>query len=216
MGIDAAMHFLALSLLLVVAPNGAQLRTQPFLQASCTSTPGSLLTLDSARLSPGTYAIVLASTRGTRPGHRIAGSLILHSALATDRSPRTAEAPAPAEHRAEIPLWGSFTGDLSALGVDLPDSNERHIPLPSAEDPIYPGVQVRVQNWQNSSRLRQNTLWVATGANVRAETPYETLDGPGIVMTVRQLDGRGFRGTWGPAGRLVVGGYFCARRVARD
>ena len=211
------MRFLPLALF-VLAPeaSGAHLRLWPAIQTSCAPTPESLRTLDSARLSPGTYAIVLASTRGRKPGHRIAASLTLRPALDADRSPRTGEGPAPTEHRAEIPLWGSFTGDLNALGADLPDSNDRQIPLPSAEDPIYPGVLVRVQNWDNSSRLHQNTLWIATGVNVRAETPYMSLDGPGIVMTVRQLDVRGYRGTWGQAGTLVVGGYFCARRTPSE
>jgi hypothetical protein len=40
------------------------------------------------------------------------------------------------------------------------------------------------------------------------------LDGPGIVMAVRELRADAFFGTWGPAGLLRVGGYFCAWRLS--
>src|SRR5437879_11139832 len=108
-----------------------------------------------------------------------------------------------------------MTSDLSQVGAFLPVRGDSTAPQPDSDDPIFPGVLVRIQNWERGDRLHQNTLWVATGANIRADRSYEVADGPGIVMNVRQLDKEGFRGTWGPAGRVFAGGYLCARRDSR-
>jgi hypothetical protein len=113
-----------------------------------------------------------------------------------------------------MPLWGWFAGNLDRVGAPLPDPGDSTVPRPDSEDPIYPGVVVLIQNWQDSSRLRQNMLWIATGQNYRAERNWMMADGPGIVLHVRTLTQGDFTGSWGAAGRALVGGYFCARRNA--
>src|SRR5690348_16547419 len=115
-------------------------------QALCASTSDSLSTPDSARLSPGTYALVIVATLGPQRGGRTQGLLTLRSTSANDRSPRTGQAPARKENRLGTPLWGTFAADISGVGAPLPDSGEAYIPQPNADDPIFPGVIVFVQN----------------------------------------------------------------------
>jgi len=178
----------------------------------CTPTNDSLRTPDSARISDGMYSLVFVATEGSKARSQVSGTLTLRPTSSADRSRRTGQGPARAERRAEVPLWGWFTGDLQRVGAPLPDRGDSTVPSPDSDDPIFPGVVVLVQNWQAPSRLRQTMLWISTGLNYRAERDWVMADGPGIVLGVRVLTPDGFSGTWGPAGLAQVGGYFCARR----
>ena len=208
------MRLRSLCISVILALRASQPGLAQYAQGACTPTSDSLRTADSARVAPGTYAVVLVATVGPRAGAGVEGSLTLRPTRTTDRSPHTGQGPARTENRAHVPLWGTFAGDLGRVGAPLPDIGDRYSPQPDSDDPIFPGVLVLIQNWQNPALLRQNMLWVATGSNDRADVDYATVDGPGIVMNVRRLDGTAFSGTWGPAGRSRVGGYFCAQLLA--
>ena len=180
--------------------------------AKCAPTNDSLRTLDSARVGAGVYWVSLVATDGPKTRSQMSGTLTLRPTSASDRSKRTGEGPARSERRAAMPLWGWFDGDLRLVGAPLPEVGDTTVPMPDSDDPIFPGVVVLVQNWQNPSLLRQDMLWISTGQNFRAERNWMMADGPGIVLAVRVLTTDGFSGAWGAAGLARVGGYFCARR----
>jgi hypothetical protein len=178
----------------------------------CAPTNDSLRTPDSARISDGVYSLVFVATEAPRHAHREAArSLCAQQALlivlgGLDKVRRVQNAAQQSRSGA-----GS-AGDLERVGAPLPERGDSTVPRPDSDDPIFPGVVVLVQNWQDPSRLRQNMLWISTGHNYRAERNWMMADGPGIVLGVRVLTPDGFSGTWGPAGLARVGGYFCARR----
>ena len=188
----------------------------------CAPTSDSLRTPDAARVTAGTYRITFIATGGSRMGDTAIGALTLYDTSPTDRSPRTGEGPAPYESREEITLWGSLSADLASLGASLPEpgsSIDTLIPQPDSRDPIYPGVVVHIQNWQNPEQLQQNVLLIASSVNIRADMCTDVactvmLDGPGVWAAVRRLNRGNFGGTWGIAyDSLATGGYFCADQL---
>jgi hypothetical protein len=140
------------------------------------------------RLAAGTYELTLISTVGPNAADTATGTLHLYAARPSDRSPPTGQAPSPDERSIHIPLWGYTTADLRRVGAPLPDRATDDIPQPDSEDPIFPGVIVLIRNWNNPSLPQENTLWIASGANIRADLGYAVLDGPGIVLNIRTLD----------------------------
>jgi hypothetical protein len=176
----------------------------------CLAVSDSLPTPDTARLTGGTYTLEMVATAGAKPGAKARGTLTLVPTLGTDRSPRTRLRPRTDENRRAIPFWGYIDADLLSVGAPLPDGKNADEPQPHSRDPIYPGVLVHIQNWGSRTLPQQIVLLVGTSLNARVRLDYMVLDGPGILMKVRQLLPDGFLGTWHQGGRLVAGGYFCA------
>ena len=181
-------------------------------QQACGPVNDSLRVSRGALPSAGTYQLIITATIGPKSGRRATGELLLWPTTPGDRSPRTGQTPSPNENLAAAPLWGAITADLREVGAPLPDMRQSDWPQPGSQDPVFPGVLVRIQNWQSDTLLQQPMLWVAAPSNVRTDLGYAVADGPGIILRVRALTDSTFRGTWGPAGRLRVGGYFCAAR----
>jgi len=181
--------------------------------SDCRAVPDSLRTPSAARLAAGSYALTIIATAGGKPGTQASGTLTLRETVSTNRSSRTGRLPRSDENRSATPLWGYIDADLASVGAPLPDGNNPDEPQPTSRDPIYPGLLVHIQNWGSLTLPQQYVLTVGTTYNVRVRLHYAVADGPGILMNVRQITIKGFRGTWQQGGLVVAGGYFCAVRL---
>jgi hypothetical protein len=187
-----------LTLLVALRPQGAP----------CIAVPDSLRTESSARLRVGTYSLSVVRVT-PNPTVSVNGTLVLKEATPSDQSPQGLRLSRRKSNG--LDLWGHTTVDFAPTGLDLPATGDSHVPAPSSTDPIFPGVVVLIENRQTDG-LKQNTVWIASGANDRSDRGYHMRDGPGLVMHVRELTPTSFRGTWEPAGLQKMGGYFCATR----
>jgi hypothetical protein len=152
---------------------------------------------------PGTYHLVLVATGGPKKGASVEGELWLAPTSPGDISPRTGKKASPGESLAEVPLFGSANIDYSAVGAPVWEPT-------TSRDPIFPGVLVRVTDWEGV--FRQPVVVIGSEGNRRDGTV--TKDGSGIGLTVQQITEAGFAGTWDAWGRKLGGkGYFCANRI---
>ena len=205
-------HQTTLLALALLAPLAAT--PKPRQRASeCRAVSDSLRTPQAARLAVGAYALTVIATNGGKPGTQTSGTLTLRQTLSTDRSPRTGQPPRSDENISATPLWGYIDADLATVGAPLPDGHNPDEPQPTSLDPIYPGLLVHIQNWGSPTLPQQYVLMVGTSYNVRVKLHSAVMDGPGIVMNVREITLKGFRGTWHQGGLVIAGGYFCAVRL---
>lgn len=126
---------------------------------------------------------------------------------AADTSPRTGQRAERHVDTRYTPLYG-WT-DIDLKGVAAPICPEGPEPLPSSQDPVFPGVLVLKLDprWKFESRVTYRKdapiLVIGTGTNLRDGTMI--LDGCGIGLFVQDRDGRCLRGEWAEWGLEVDG-----------
>jgi hypothetical protein len=158
-------------------------------------------------LTPGDYSLSMVATQGSMVGKAVRGRLTLKPTSDSDISPRTGQRSKRLLDTRYAPLYGWTDIDLN--GVAAPICPEGPEPLPSSDDPIFPGVLVLKldPNWKLASRVMYRKeapiLVIATGTNIRDGT--QILDGCGIGLFVQDRDGRCLRGEWAEWGLKTDG-----------
>ena len=158
-------------------------------------------------VTPGDYTLSMVATQGSKVGGAVQGRLTLKPTGDADTSPQTGQrAKGPLETR-YTPLYG-WT-DIDLKGVAAPICLEDPYPLPSSQDPVFPGVLVLKLDpeWKLASRVmyRKEAPILVIGTLTNMRDGKMRLDGCGIGLFVQDRDGRCFRGEWAEWGLEVDG-----------
>jgi hypothetical protein len=149
----------------------------------------------------GEYRLVMVGRSGQARGRRTEGALRLRR-----RGPGQV-IPGPLGSVINLsrdrPFYGSADLNLSEVGA-LADGSV------ATEDSIAPGAEVRLDTYARARR----TLALSLGSDANRPGVI-TLDGSGTEMIIREVDRRGFYGTWRAYFSYTdyrAAGFFCALR----
>lgn len=155
----------------------------------------------------GRYEIELVATDGPKSGAKSSGTMTLRCATPDDTSLDGERVPDPGCD-GPVGFYGFTDLDFKALAAPVED----HPPLPTSEDPVWPGIVGWVHREENA------VIGFLIGTvNNRRDDGCHWLDGAGIFLRVYGAEPRFRAWTWKPWGIVRGGsGSFMMRYVGPE